>query len=116
MADVAEYTEFWLACATAGPVLLIPVYLMVRQQRPSDSKLQSGVGVASVALLAASMILALVQLSGGSPVGGRQGGRIVELVLLSLPIVTLVVSLMRGSTMGGAPDTDGSGLSDMTDS
>jgi hypothetical protein len=115
MADIAEYTEFWLACATASPVLLIPVYLMVRQQRASKSKLGSGAGVASVAFLAASTIFALVQLSGGSPFGGRQAGRIVELVLLSVPIVTLVVSLMRGSSIGGAPETDVSGLPDLTD-
>ncbi len=115
MADVAGYTEFWLASAAAGPVLLIPVYLMVRQQRAPGSKLQSGVGVASVAFLAAGTILALAQLSGGSPVAGHQVGRTVEMVLISVPIVTLVVSLLRDSGGGVTPDTDESGLPEMTD-
>jgi hypothetical protein len=65
MADVGEYTEFWVACAAAGPVLLIPTYLMVRQERAPGSTVRSGVSVGSVAFLAAGTIIALVQLAGG---------------------------------------------------
>lgn len=116
MADIAEYTEFWVACAAAGPVLLIPVYLMVRQQRAPGSTLRSGVGIASVAFLAAGTVLALAQSSGGSPVGGKQVGRIIELVLICAPILTLVVSLMRDPGSGPAPETAEAGLPEMTDS
>jgi hypothetical protein len=95
MSDAAEFTDFWVACAAAGPVLLIPTYLMVRQALEPGSRVRSHIGVASVALLAAGSILALVQLAGGTPVHGRIGGRIVELVLLGLPVCTLTVSLLR---------------------
>ena len=95
MSDAAEFTEFWVACAAAGPVLLIPTYLMARQAMEPGSGVRSSVGVASVACLAAGTILALVQLAGGTPVHGRLGGRIVELVLLCLPVFTLAVSLLR---------------------
>jgi hypothetical protein len=68
-----------------------------------------------VAFLAAGTILALVQLSGGTPVGGKQPVRIVELALICLPIVTLVVSLMRDSVSGQPPVTDELGLPEITE-
>ena len=94
MADVAEYTEFWVACAAAGPVLLIPAYLMVRQQQAEGSNVRSGFGTYSVAFLAAGTILALVTLAGGTPVHGKPAGRIVEMVLLFAPIGGLALELI----------------------
>lgn len=113
MADLADYTEFWLACAAAGPVLLIPTYLMVRQERAPGSTVRSGVNAASVALLAAGTIFALVQLSGGSPVDGKPTGRVIELVLICAPIAVLAVSLLRNSRSGTPPRADGAGLPEM---
>jgi hypothetical protein len=43
-------------------------------------------------------------------------GRIIELVLIFAPILTLVVSLMRDPGSGRAPETDEAGLPEMTDS
>ena len=86
-----HFTEFWVACAAAGPVLLIPTYLMVRQQRAPGSGVQSGLSIASVAFLAAGTILALVELSAGTPVHGRLSGRIIEMVLICGPIAALVL-------------------------
>jgi hypothetical protein len=116
MAAVADYTEFWLACATAGPVLLIPTDLMVRQQRAPGSTLRAGVSVASVAFLAAGTILALIQLSGGGPVGGKTFGRVIELVLLCVPVATLAVNLMRDPGNRTAPRSDAAGLPEIADS
>jgi hypothetical protein len=104
MADVASYTEFWVACAAAGPVLLIPTYLMVRQERASGAAVvRSGLSIGSVAFLAAGTILALVQLGTGTPVHGRPAGRIIELILICGPIVVLVVSLLRTRGAGDRP-------------
>jgi len=95
MSDAADYTEFWVACAAAGPVLLIPTYLMVRQALQPGSGVRSHLGVGSVGFLAAGTILALVQLAGGTPVQGRPAGRIIELVLLCLPVCVLTLQLLR---------------------
>src|SRR5581483_2380318 len=105
MAEVAEYTEFWVACAAAGPVLLIPTYLMVRQQLAPGEPVRTGLNIASVAGLAAGTILALVQLASGTPVHGSRAGRVIELVLLGAPIIVLVASLMLG-TSGKTPKMD----------
>ena len=91
-----DYTEFWLACATAGPVLLIPTYEMVRRLPASGPKRRLGVSEGSVAFLGAATILALVMLSGGSPVHGSKAGRIIEILLIAGPIFTLAYSLLRG--------------------
>lgn len=121
MADVGEYTEFWVACAAAGPVLLIPTYLMVRQERAPGSTVRSGVSVGSVAFLAAGTILALVQLAGGTPVHGTQGGRVIELVLICAPVAALVTTLMADGKArrrhsrppGDPPYADEMGLPDI---
>ena len=117
MADAAEYTEFWVACAAAGPVLLIPTYLMVRQERAPGSTVRSGLSVASVGFLAAGTILALVQLAGGTPVQGKAPGRIIELVLICAPVAALVGSLLRelrstprSRSSGDPPQVDAMGL------
>jgi hypothetical protein len=117
MTDPAEFTEFWVACAAAGPVLLIPTYLMVRQEIGPGSTVRSGVTVGSVAFLAAGTILALVVLSDGTPVHGGLAGRIVELVLIGAPIAALGSTLLRlagharrGRDPGPAPKFDEAGL------
>jgi hypothetical protein len=91
-----DYTDFWLACATAGPVLLIPTYEMVRRLQTSGSKTRPGVSEGSVGFLGAGTILALVMLSGGAPVHGGKPGRIIEIVLLAGPIISLALSVLRG--------------------
>jgi hypothetical protein len=92
-----DYTDFWLGCATAGPVLLIPAYEMVRRMQASRSKQRVGVSEASVAFLGAGAILALVMLSGGAPVGGSKWGRIIEIVLIGGPVVSLARSALLGA-------------------
>jgi hypothetical protein len=112
-----EYTEFWVACAAAGPVLLIPTYLLVRQERAPGSPVRSGLSVASVAFLAAGTILALVVLSNG-PVHGGRAGRIIELVLICGPVATLVLPLMRtsgSSEFDVPPQVDEAGFPDLPD-
>jgi hypothetical protein len=109
MADTAEYTDFWVACAAAGPVLLIPTYLMVRQQLAPGSTVRTGLNVASVALLAAGTIFALVQLAGGTPVHGARAGRVLELILICAPVIVLVVSLLRRPS-GENPKMDALGM------
>jgi hypothetical protein len=99
----ADYTDFWVACAAAGPVLLIPTYLMVRQERMVGSTMRSGLSIGSVAFLAAGTIVALVQLANGTPVHDRLFGRIIELVLICGPVATLVLSLMRMRHPAGTP-------------
>jgi hypothetical protein len=93
-----DFTDFWLACATAGPVLLIPTYDMIRrrQQQP-DIEPSMGVTEGSVAFLGAGTILALVMLSGGTPVHGSTFGRVIEVVLIGGPVVSLAVAALRGS-------------------
>jgi hypothetical protein len=86
MSDAADYTDFWVACAAAVPVLLIPTYLMVRQALRPGSGVRSHPGVGSMGFLAAGTILALVQLAGAHRCRGRPAGRIIELVLLRLPV------------------------------
>ncbi len=114
MADVAEYTDFWVACAAAGPVLLIPAYLMVRQQHAQGSNVRSGLTVASVAFLAAGTILALVTLAGGTPVHGKPVGRIVEIALICGPVAGLALELIlrhgRHEPPGAPPTYDESGV------
>jgi len=92
-----DYTNFWLACATAGPVLLIPTYDMIRrrQQGPEVPE-RLGVTEGSVAFLGAGTILALVMLSGGTPVHGSRFGRVIEIVLIGAPVVSLAVAALRG--------------------
>ncbi len=117
MTAAVEYTEFWLACAAAGPVLLIPTYLLVRQERATRSGMRSGLSVASVGLLAAGTILALVVLSNG-PAHGAQAGRIIELILICGPVASLAVSLMRSVGSAGSgdpPRIDEAGLPDVRD-
>jgi hypothetical protein len=92
-----DYTEFWLACATAGPVLLIPTYDMIRR-RQQEPEVQARLGVTegSVAFLGAGTILALVMLAGGVPVHGSRLGRLIEIVLIGGPVVSLAVAALRG--------------------
>jgi hypothetical protein len=92
-----DFTDFWLACATAGPVLLIPTYDMIRrrQQQPA-AETRLGVTEGSVAFLGAGTILALVMLSGGTPVHGSRFGRVTEMVLIGGPVVSLAVAALRG--------------------
>jgi hypothetical protein len=99
-----DYTDFWLACATAGPVLLIPTYEMVRRRQATRSNEGPGVTEGSVAFLGAGTILALVMLSGGAPVHGARAGRIIEVVLIAGPIISLAVSLLRGQARSGRED------------
>ena len=114
-----EYTEFWVACAAAGPVLLIPTYLLVRQERAPASSVRSGLSVASVAFLAAGTILALVVLSSG-PVHGARAGRIIELILICGPVASLAVSLLRPQParpdgLDDAPRIDEAGFPELPD-
>jgi hypothetical protein len=95
---VGDYTDFWLACATAGPVLLIPTYDLVRrrQQQP-EPKPRLGVTEGSVAFLGAGTMLALVKLAGGTPVHGAAVGRVIEILLIGGPVVALALATLRGS-------------------
>ena len=88
-----DYTDFWLACATAGPVLLIPTYDVVRRQR---SGTPLGASQWSVGFLGAGTMLALVKLAGGTPVHGSRFGRIIEIVLIGGPVVALALAALRG--------------------
>ena len=101
MADVVEYTDFWVGCAAAGPVLLIPTYLIVRQDRNQGSTVRSGVSLISVLLLAAGTVYALVMLADGTPVHGSRTGRLIELVLICVPVFTLATSQIRHSKSPG---------------
>lgn len=91
-----DYTDFWLACATAGPVLLIPTYEMVRRRQ------ESAVTKASVAFLGAGTILALVMLAGGIPVRGSRVGRLIEIVFIGGPVISLALSALRGQSKADA--------------
>ena len=94
---VADYTDFWLACATAGPVLLIPTYDMIRRrQREPDLTARLGVTEGSVAFLGTGTILALVMLSGGTPVHGSKFGRVIEIVLIGGPVISLARAALVG--------------------
>ena len=92
----ADYTDFWLACATAGPVLLIPTYDMIRRRQESGLRTRLGVTEASVAFLGAGTILALVMLAGGVPVHGSRAGRLIEIVLIGGPVISLALAALRG--------------------
>jgi hypothetical protein len=91
-----DYTDFWLACATAGPVLLIPTYEMVRRQQDRGTKARLGVTELSVGFLGAGTLLALVMLSGGVPVHGARTGRLIEIVLVGGPVISLALAALRG--------------------
>lgn len=93
-----DYTNFWLACATAGPVLLIPTYDMIRrrQQQPQPET-RLGVTEGSVAFLGVGTMLALVKLAGGTPVHGAAIGRVIEILLIGGPVVSLALAAVRGS-------------------
>jgi hypothetical protein len=91
-----DYTDFWLACATAGPVLLIPTYEMIRRRQQSGVRTHLGVTEASVGVLGAGTMLALVMLAGGTPVHGSRVGRIIELVLIGGPVISLALAALRG--------------------
>jgi lysylphosphatidylglycerol synthetase-like protein (DUF2156 family) len=91
-----DFTDFWLACATAGPVLLIPTYEIIRRQQASGARAPLGLTEASVGFLGAATILALVMLAGGVPVHGSRVGRIVEIVLIGGPVISLALSVLRG--------------------
>jgi hypothetical protein len=91
-----DYTDFWLACATAGPVLLIPTYDMVRRQQQSGARTRVGATEWSVAFLGAGTMLALVVLAGGTPVHGSRPGRIIEIVLIGGPVIALALATLRG--------------------
>jgi hypothetical protein len=93
-----DYTDFWLACATAGPVLLIPTYDLIRrrQQQPHEEA-RLGVTEGSVAFLGAGTMLALVKLAGGTPVHGAAIGRVIEILLIGGPVVSLALAALRGS-------------------
>lgn len=95
---MGDYTDFWLACATAGPVLLIPTYDMIRrrQQQP-DAGPRAGITEGSVAFLGAGTMLALVKLAGGTPVHGSKVGRVIEILLIGGPVISLAVAALRGS-------------------
>ena len=97
-----DYTDFWLACATAGPVLLIPTYEMVRRQQTAGTRKRIGVTEGSVAFLGVGTILALVMLAGGVPVHGSPPGRILEIVLIGGPVVSLARSALRGRPKPGS--------------
>jgi len=94
-----DYTDFWLACATAGPVLLIPTYDMVRRRRqqPQEPEARLGVTEGSVAFLGAGTMLALVKLAGGTPVRGGAVGRVIEVLLIGGPVISLALATLRGS-------------------
>jgi hypothetical protein len=92
-----DYTDFWLACATAGPVLLIPTYDMIRRrQQGPDMTERLGVTEGSVAFLGTGTILALVMLSGGTPVHGSRFGRVIEIVLIGGPVISLARAALLG--------------------
>ncbi len=97
-----DYTDFWLACATAGPVLLIPTYEMVRRNQASITRVRIGVSELSVAFLASATIIALAMLAGGVPVHGSKAVRIVEVVLIGGPVISLARTALRGRTRAGS--------------
>src|SRR5262249_42294356 len=101
-AVAGDYTDFWLACATAGPVLLIPTYEMIRR-RQEGVKTRLGITEGSVAFLGAGTILALVMLSGGVPVHGSRVGRLIETVLIGGPVVSLALGALRGRSARARP-------------
>jgi hypothetical protein len=102
-----DYTDFWLACATAGPVLLIPTYDMIRRrQQEPDLTTRLGVTEGSVAFLGAGTILALVMLAGGVPVHGSGVGRVIEIMLIGGPVISLAVAALRGSRPRRRPGVD----------
>jgi hypothetical protein len=92
-----DYTDFWLACATAGPVLLIPTYEMIRRRQEPGANARLGVTQGSVAFLGAGTILALVMLAGGVPVHGSRVGRLIEIVLVGGPVISLALAALRGA-------------------
>jgi hypothetical protein len=55
-----------------------------------------GVSELSVAFLAAGTILSLLMLAGGIPVHGSRTSRIVEIVLIGGPVISLARSALRG--------------------
>jgi hypothetical protein len=69
---------------------------MVRRQQASGTGAPPGITEASVAFLGAGTILALVMLAGGIPVHGSKVGRIIEVVLIGGPVISLVLSSLRG--------------------
>ena len=91
-----DYTDFWLACATAGPVLLIPTYDMIRRSQEASGRAGVGVTEGSVAFLGAGTILALVMLAGGLPVHGSRIGRVIEIALIGGPVISLALAALRG--------------------
>jgi hypothetical protein len=92
-----DYTDFWLACATAGPVLLIPTYDLIRRRKLAlEAEPRLGVTEGSVAFLGAGTILALVMLAGGTPVHGSTFGRVIEIVLIGGPVISLALATLRG--------------------
>jgi hypothetical protein len=95
-AVAGDYTDFWLACATAGPVLLIPTYDMIRRRQEPGVRAHLGVTEGSVAFLGAGTVLALVMLAGGVPVHGSRVGRFMEIVLIGGPVVSLALAALRG--------------------
>jgi hypothetical protein len=96
-----DYTDFWLACATAGPVLLIPTYELVRRRQTSPEERRVGVTEASVAFLGAGTLLALAMLSSGTPVGGSRVGRVIEIVLIGAPVIALALAALRSRARAG---------------
>ncbi|MFZ0342500.1 MAG: hypothetical protein WAL31_09220 [Gaiellaceae bacterium] len=93
-----DYTDFWLACATAGPVLLIPTYDMIRRRlEQPEPEAHLGVTEGSVAFLGAGTMLALVKHAGGTPVHGAAIGRVIEILLIGGPVVSLALAALRGS-------------------
>jgi hypothetical protein len=91
-----DYTDFWFACATAGPILLIPTYDLIRRRQGTCAGVRLGITEGSVGFLGAGTILALVMLAGGTPVHSSRAGRLIEIVLIGGPVISLALTALRG--------------------